>query len=132
MIIQEKFGEFIDYSSRKSEGRYFVYYALVQDRETHTRYLKIGTTERGTARFNDVRTYGRYSVIRPLYMAEVSTRDEMMGFESLNRGLLIFQKGLSFVENDRFKFFKLPEYLPACFGLDEMRTIPVIKGERTK
>lgn len=85
------------------------YYVLLQD--GHRRYLKIGTSTRGTKRFKD-RDYRRYSKITPILIFEMSETNEIYDFEDLNKVYLRNQKGLRWIQNDRFTFFNLPNELP--------------------
>ena len=91
---------------------YINYYMVLY--KGHHRWLKIGTSTRGTQRFND-KDYRKYTKIVPLYIFEVENEDEMYDFEDLGRTYLRNQKGLKFVKNDRFTFFRLPDELPTFF-----------------
>ena len=94
------------------------YYVLLQD--GHRRYLKIGTSTRGTKRFKD-RDYAKYSKITPLFIFEIDSLNGIYDFEDLNKVYLRNLKGLSWIQNDRFTFFLLPEELPIF--TDEQRDV---------
>lgn len=88
------------------------YYVVVY--KGHHRWLKIGTSTKGTQRFKNA-DYKKYTKIVPLYIFEVENENEMYDFEDLGRTYLRNQKGLTFVKNDRFTFFQLPKELPIFF-----------------
>lgn len=85
------------------------YYVIVQ--EGRRRYLKIGTSERGTVRFKD-RDYQKYSKITPLCIFEVDRVNDIYDFEDLNKVELRNAKGIRWIKNDRFTYFILPNELP--------------------
>ena len=109
---------------RKSKDNGIFYYALLQDRTTRRRYLKIGTSERGVKRFID-RDYKKYSFIKILYIAECDNKTEIYDMEDLNKTILRNQKGLKWHKSDRFTYFILPKLLPVSNVFGELRTIHI-------
>lgn len=109
---------------RQSKDNGIFYYALLQDKTTRRRYLKIGTSERGVTRFKD-KDYKKYSFIKILYIAECDNKTEIYDMEDLNKSILRNQKGLKWHKNDRFTYFLLPKFLPVSNVFGELRTIKI-------
>ena len=107
MITREAYGEWLD------TDKNIFYYVLLQNAKTRTRYLKIGISSRSIKRFRDA-DYQKYSVIKPLYIAECDCANATKDLEDLNRTILRNTKGLTFIDNDRFRYFLLPKTLPRC------------------
>lgn len=107
---------------RQSKDNGIFYYALLQDKTTRRRYLKIGTSERGVTRLKD-KDYKKYSFIKILYIAECDNKTEIYDMEDLNKSILRNQKGLKWHKNDRFTYFLLPKFLPVSNVFGELRTI---------
>ena len=122
MIVREVYGDWI--ARRRSADNWIFYYVLLQEADTRRRYLKLGITSRGMARFKD-KDYQKYSFIKPLYMIECDCANEVKDLEDLNRVILRNTKGLTFVDNDRFKYFVLPKQLPRCFSFGNMQMIEI-------
>lgn len=118
MIIREAHGEWLNTNNN------IFYYVLLQDAKTKTRYLKLGISSRGTKRFNDA-DYRKYSIIKPLYIAECDSANATKDLEDLNRTILRNTKGLTFVDNDRFRYFLLPKALPRCEKFGEYVEITI-------
>lgn len=113
----------------KDNGLFYV----VRLHKGRERFLKIGTTERTiTQRFN-AKDYKKYTSVKFLYVAEISRKgsnpfDGIYEVEDLTRVHLMNTSGFSFVKNDRFRYFQLPEKLPIRVRFDEIRYIPTRKG----
>ena len=118
MIVREAYGEWLD--TKKN----IFYYVLLQNATTKTRYLKLGISSRGIRRFKDA-DYRKYSVIKPLYIAECDSANTTKDLEDLNRTILRNMKGLTFVDNDRFRYFLLPKTLPRCEKFGEYVEITI-------
>lgn len=92
----------------------FFYVILLQ--EERTRYLKVGTTTKTPlSRFN-MADYKKYSYIKPIYVAEVSSskggEQGVLHIEDLTKGALRELKGFNHIKNDRFTYFQLPNTIP--------------------
>ena len=103
---------------------------VVQLQIGRMRYLKIGTAENGIgARFGG-KDYQKYSTIKILYVAECKATEKdhknvCYHIEDLTRSALREMKGLTFVRNDRFKYFQLPSEIPVYTSLNNYTMIPL-------
>jgi hypothetical protein len=94
------------------------------------RYLKIGTAENGIgARFCG-KDYQQYSKIKLLYVAECQATEKdqknvCYHIEDLTRSALREMKGFTFVRNDRFKYFQLPNEIPIYTSMTTHIMIPL-------
>ena len=94
------------------------------------RFLKIGTAENGIgARFGG-KDYQQYSTIKILYVAECKATEKdhknvCYHIEDLTRSALREMKGFTFVRNDRFKYFQLPNEIPVYTSLNNYTMIPL-------
>ena len=99
----------------KTSMSYF-YIAILYDLNTHSRYLKIGITTSLRSRYNIDSPIGRvyrfqqghnYTHIRLLaaIQVELNIAEDL---EKESRRILQQEKGLSYVPNDRFRYFLLP------------------------
>lgn len=125
MVVQEVYNDWI--SRRRSAQNGIFYYILLQEKDTHIRYIKLGISFRGISRFKDKDYKIKYSFIKPLYMVELDDPNEVYDLEDLNRVILRNMKGLTFVEKDRFKYFQVPKNLPLCKKFNEYCEITVDK-----
>lgn len=98
------------------------YYVIVY--KGHKRWLKIGTSERGTNRFND-RDYRKYTKIVPLFVVEFDKANSIYDFEDIGRTVLRNTKGLVWQKNDRFRFFQMPRELPFAKSVAEIEMVSV-------
>lgn len=110
------------------KGEYF-YIATIQ-KQRH-RYLKIGTTERPPGkRFRDA-DYRKYSTVKVCYVAQIES-DKPGGcyhVEDLTRSALRETKGLTFIKNDRFRYFQLPDEVPIQTSLTENHPVRIKPGK---
>ena len=96
----------------------------------YLRYLKIGTAENGIgARFSSA-DYKKYSHIKLLYVAELEATEKdhknvCYHVEDLTRSAIREMKGFTFVRNDRFKYFQLPQELPVYTGMNNYTMVPL-------
>lgn len=104
---------------RKNKNNPFFYIVLLQCKKI--RYLKIGTAENGIGTRFAGADYKKYSTIKLLYVAEVTSeknpKDACYHVEDLTRSALREMKGLTFVRNDRFKYFQPPRVIPVYTDL---------------
>ena len=104
------------------------YVVLLQ--KGRTRYLKIGTAENGViTRFNAA-DYKKYSFMKILYVAELQATEKdkknvCYHVEDLTRSALREMKGFTFVKNDRFKYFRLPNEIPVFTSMNNYTVIPL-------
>lgn len=113
---------------RKTNAENSMFY-VVRLQTGRQRYLKIGTTERTIGERFKGKDYKKYSTIKFLYVAEVTTdknpKDGCYHIEDLTRSAIREQKGFTFVKNDRFKYFKLPKSLRVYTSLNNSYEIPL-------
>lgn len=95
----------------------YFYIALLYDKKTHTRYLKVGTAKNINKRYNANYPIGRryrfnsghnYTHVRILATIAVETA-QAYSLEKEAREILKKVKGLTWVPNDRFRYFLLPQ-----------------------
>ena len=118
-----------EYPKKTSKGQQktaFFYVILLQ--EERTRYLKVGTTTKTPlSRFN-MKDYKKYSFIKPIYIAEVSStkggEQGALHIEDLTKGALREMKGFNHIKNDRFTYFQLPTTIPIYTKVGECFNIP--------
>lgn len=113
----------------KDNGLFYV----VRLQKGRKRYLKIGTTERTICQRFNAKDYQKYTSITFLYVAEISRQgsnsfDGVYEVEDLTRVHLMNTSGFTFVKNDRFRYFQLPEKLPIRIRFDQIKYIPTRKG----
>jgi hypothetical protein len=125
MIVREEFLPTLPYKMQSKDNGIF-YYILLQEKDTRRRYLKLGTSERGTARFND-KDYKKYSFKKILYIAEFDNKKNIYDMEDLNKSILRNTKGLKWHKNDRFTYFLLPPVLPVAVAFGEVRQLRIKK-----
>lgn len=104
------------------------FFYVVKLQKGRQRFLKIGTTETTIGKRFSGRDYKKYSTIKFLYVAEVTTdkrvKDGCYHIEDLTRSAIRETKGFTFVKNDRFKYFLLPKTLKIYTNLDNYFEIP--------
>ena len=111
-----------------------MFYVVVLQ-QGRTRYLKIGTAENGIkSRFSN-KDYKKYSHIKFLYVAELkstkkSGKNVCYYVEDLTRSAIREMSGFTFVKNDRFKYFQLPNEIPIYTSLTNYTMIPLRTLER--
>ena len=114
---------------RRTDPNNPLFYVTLLQKGRH-RYLKIGTAENGIgARFGG-KDYQKYSTIKILYVAECKAPEKdhknvCYHIEDLTRSALREMKGLTFVRNDRFKYFQLPTEIPIYTSLNNYTIIPL-------
>jgi hypothetical protein len=94
------------------------------------RFLKIGTAENGIKSRFRATDYKKYSFIKLLYVAELKATEKdqknvCYHVEDLTRSALREMKGFTFVKNDRFKYFSLPNEIPVYTSMTNYTTIPL-------
>lgn len=94
------------------------------------RFLKIGTAENGVGVRFCAQDYKKYNFMKILYVAELEAtpkdkKNVCYHVEDLTRSALREMKGLTFVKNDRFKYFRLPDEIPLYTGLNNYKMIPL-------
>lgn len=104
------------------------YVTLLQ--EGRTRFLKIGTAENGIGRRFNSDDYDKYSFIKILYVAELKAtrkngKNVCYHVEDLTRSALREMSGFTFVRNDRFKYFQLPDEIPVYTGMNNYTMVPL-------
>lgn len=113
---------------RKSNSNNSLFYVVRLQQGRH-RYLKIGTTEKTIKQRFSANDYKKYSTIKFLYVAEVTTdknpKDACYHVEDLTRSAIRETKGFTFVKNDRFKYFNLPKTLKIYTNLSNFFEIPL-------
>lgn len=117
---------------RTDKGNPFFY--VVQLQTGRTRYLKIGTAENGIGTRFCGQDYKKYSTIKFLYVAELQAtkkdgKNVCYHIEDLTRSALREMKGLTFVRNDRFKYFQLPTEIPLYTSLNNYTKIPLVENK---
>lgn len=122
-----------DFKQTDKNNPMFYVVAIQKGRE---RYLKIGTAENGISPRFIQADYKKYSTIKFLYVAELKATEKdgknvCYHIEDLTRSALREMKGLTFVRNDRFKYFQLPTEIPLYTSLNNYTKIPLreIKGD---
>ena len=106
---------------KTSKENPFFYIVVLQ--MGRVRFLKIGTAENSLrGRFSQA-DYKKYSSIKILYAAELESdkknkKNVCYHVEDLTRSAIREMKGFTFVKNDRFKFFQLPDQLPVFTGMN--------------
>lgn len=93
------------------------------------RFLKIGTAENGVKTRFAGADYKKYSTIKFLYVAELKAdkknkKNVCYHVEDLTRSAIREMKGFTFVKNDRFRYFQLPEAIPVYTGMNNYKLIP--------
>jgi hypothetical protein len=120
-----------DFKQTDKSNPMFYVVAIQKGRE---RYLKIGTAENGISPRFIQADYKKYSTIRFLYVAELQAtkkdgKNVCYHIEDLTRSALREMKGLTFVRNDRFKYFQLPKEIPLYTSLNKFFTIPLVENK---
>ncbi len=100
---------------------------IVKLRKGNHRFLKVGMTRRtAKERFSD-KDYRDYSAIEIIYVAEVTCKKtpKMAGqhVEELTKCALRETSGFTFVPNDRFQYFQLPEEIPVYTNLTNHKMV---------
>ena len=113
--------QYIRKSTDKANKTAFFYVILLQ--KEHTRYLKVGTTVKTPlSRFN-MADYKKYSFLKPIYVAEVSStkggEQGVLHIEDLTKGALRELKGFNHIKQDRFTYFQLPQTIPIYTKIGE-------------
>lgn len=101
-----------DFSYRKQSAQHSIFYLVFLQTMTGIRYFKIGTTEKGLGTRFGGADYKKYSVVRLMCVIELDHINGCYQFEDCARSFLRFEKGFTWVKNDRFKYFTLPEVVP--------------------
>ena len=110
----------------------YFYIALLYDYNTRSRYLKIGTAKKLTARYDlkspvarKYRLYGNHNYTHVRILSAVSIeKDKAYSMENEAREVIKKMNGFVYIPNDRFRYFLLPQTneLPEnefTFGLDK-------------
>ena len=113
---------------RTTEENPCFYITLLQNH--YIRYLKVGTAENGIKVRFAQKDYKKYSTVKILYVAELKAdkknhKNVCYHVEDLTRSALREMKGLTFVKNDRFRYFQLPHKIPVYTGMNEYTEITV-------
>jgi hypothetical protein len=113
---------------RRTDARNPMFYVVLLQHK-RTRYLKIGTAENGIGSRFCQADYKKYSTIKLLYVAELTNdknpKDACYHVEDLTRSALREMKGFTFVKNDRFKYFRIPDRIPIYTSLTDCKLIPL-------
>ncbi|MGN1034626.1 MAG: GIY-YIG nuclease family protein [Oscillospiraceae bacterium] len=107
----------LDKMRKKRKENSLFYVAILQ--KHYNRYLKIGTTERTIKERFSQKDYQEYTNIKILYVVELNSKISCYHVEDLTRSAIRELKGMTFVKNDRFKYFQLPEQIPILINLDK-------------
>ena len=113
---------------RTSTANPLFYVVLLQ--LSRIRFLKIGTAENGIGTRFCSEDYKKYSFIKLLYVAELQATEKdkknvCYHVEDLTRSALREMKGLTFVRNDRFKYFQLPTAIPVYTSMNNYTMVPL-------
>lgn len=101
-----------DFSYRKSCKKHSIFYIVfLQTHEGH-RYLKFGTTEQSLGARFAMDDYKKYAVVRILLMIELDSKNDCYQLEDLTKAYFRYEKGFTWVKNDRFNYFTLPDEIP--------------------
>lgn len=101
----------------KPPANLYFYIALLYDYTTRSRYLKIGTAKRLDYRYDSKRLMGynyrfggghKYTHVRILAAVSVE-EDKAYSMEDEAREVIKKMKGFTWVPNDRFRYFLLPQ-----------------------
>ena len=95
----------------------YFYIALLYDYNTRSRYLKIGTAKKLTARYDlkspvarKYRLYGNHNYTHVRILSAVSVeKDKAYSMENEAREVIKKMNGLVYIPNDRFRYFLLPQ-----------------------
>lgn len=103
---------------------------IVMIQKGRQRFIKVGTAENGIKYRFIQKDYKAYSTIRFLYVAELKATERegksiCYHIEDLTRSALREMQGLTFVKNDRFKFFQIPNEIPLYTSLNNYTLIPL-------
>lgn len=103
--------------SDKLPASLYFYIALLYDYTTRSRYLKVGTAKRLDYRYDSKRLMGynyrfggghKYTHVRILAAVSVE-EDKAYSMEDEAREVIKKMKGFTWVPNDRFRYFLLPQ-----------------------
>ena len=103
-------------SNRAPENLYF-YIALLYDYTTRSRYLKVGTAKKLDKRYDPKYLMGcnyrfggghKYTHVRILAAVSVE-KDKAYSMENEAREVIKKMKGFTWIPNDRFRYFLLPQ-----------------------
>lgn len=95
----------------------YFYIALLYDYNARSRYLKIGTAKKLTARYDlkspiakKYRLYSNHNYTHVRILSAVSVeKDKAYSMENEAREVIKKMKGFVYVPNDRFRYFLLPQ-----------------------
>jgi hypothetical protein len=131
-VLKESYKPTREEIKAKAHADSSIFYILILQKGRQ-RYLKIGTTTKTLAQRLSNKDYKQYTNIKVLYVAELTCEYKELKrrmqackhVEDLTRSAIRELKGFTFIENDRFQYFNLPEYLPMYTNFGKCQLVKV-------
>lgn len=131
-VLKETYKPTREEIKAKAHADSSIFYILILQKGRQ-RYLKIGTTTKTLAQRLSNQDYKKYTNIKVLYVAELTSeykdlrrrKHACLHVEDLTRSAIREMKGFTYIENDRFQYFTLPEYLPVYTQLGKCQLVKV-------
>lgn len=101
-----------NFKFRKQAKEHSMFYVVSLQTPNRHRYFKVGTTEKTLRERFTMKDYQRYPVVRIMLALELEKKNDCYQLEDLTKAFFRYAKGYTWVKNDRFNYFTLPQEIP--------------------